>query len=139
MKGISPLIAAVLLIAFTVAVGGIIATWLTSFSKTTTGAAGGQTKTLLGCSGAYIEILSYDHTNGKIVFKNPSTAKIYVVQAINETGGTTDINVALDGGKVGSGTAPKANTKIILSGFCEYNGQNTTIDGSCSKTDNCWQ
>ena len=33
MKGISPLIAAVLLIAFTMAIAGIMATWATSFSQ----------------------------------------------------------------------------------------------------------
>jgi len=33
MKGISPLIAAVLLIAFTMAIAGIMATWATSFSS----------------------------------------------------------------------------------------------------------
>lgn len=33
MKGISPLIAAVLLIAFTMAIGGILASWATSYSS----------------------------------------------------------------------------------------------------------
>ena len=35
MKGISPLIAAVLLIAFTMAIAGIMATWATSFTEET--------------------------------------------------------------------------------------------------------
>src|SRR3989344_7035150 len=33
MKGVSPLIAAVLLIAFTMAIAGILATWATTFSR----------------------------------------------------------------------------------------------------------
>lgn len=36
MKGISPLVATVLLIAFTIAVGGILSVWLGSFTKTQT-------------------------------------------------------------------------------------------------------
>ena len=36
MKGLSPLIAAVMLIAFTVSVGGIISVWLSTFTTTTT-------------------------------------------------------------------------------------------------------
>ena len=37
VKGISPLIAAVLLIAFTMAIAGIMATWATTFSQTKLG------------------------------------------------------------------------------------------------------
>jgi len=39
MKGISPLIAAVLLIAFTMAIAGIMATWATTFSQQRLGSA----------------------------------------------------------------------------------------------------
>ena len=37
MKGVSPLIASIILIGFTVAVGGIIGMWLTTLSRTQTG------------------------------------------------------------------------------------------------------
>ncbi len=50
MKGISPLIATVLLIAFTVAVAGILSTWLTSFTKGSADTVKKESDTQLSCS-----------------------------------------------------------------------------------------
>jgi flagellin-like protein len=50
MKGISPLIASILLIAFTVAVAGVVSLWLTSFSRTTTITVQQQAEIELICS-----------------------------------------------------------------------------------------
>jgi flagellin-like protein len=50
MKGISPLIASVLLIAFTVAVAGLISSWLMSFTKTTSETVTQQSNIQLSCS-----------------------------------------------------------------------------------------
>lgn len=54
MKGISPLIATVLLIAFTVAVGGLISIWITGFAKTQTQAIGSQASTSISCSNGFL-------------------------------------------------------------------------------------
>ena len=56
MKGISPLIAAVLLIAFTVSIATIIIGWFTTFVRTTTGNVTESTEETLGCSVASISI-----------------------------------------------------------------------------------
>lgn len=50
MKGISPLIASVLLIGFTVAVAGLVSVWLTSFTRTTTGTISDQGTEQVVCS-----------------------------------------------------------------------------------------
>jgi flagellin-like protein len=55
-KGISPLIATVLLIAFTVAVAGIISVWLTGFAATTTKTVGSQANLEIICTGAQISL-----------------------------------------------------------------------------------
>jgi len=55
-KGISPLIAGVLLIAFTLAVAAIISGWLTSLTKTTTEKTEKGVSTQVECSKAVIEI-----------------------------------------------------------------------------------
>ena len=55
-KGISPLIATVLLIAFTVAVAGIISVWLTGFASTTTKTVGGQANIEIICTGGQISL-----------------------------------------------------------------------------------
>jgi flagellin-like protein len=55
-KGVSPLIATVLLIAFTIAVGGIISVWLTSFTTTTTQTVGQQSQTQIVCGTGGIQL-----------------------------------------------------------------------------------
>lgn len=50
MKGISAMIATVLLIAFTVAVAGVISSWLMSFTKTSSETVSTQANTQLVCS-----------------------------------------------------------------------------------------
>jgi flagellin-like protein len=56
MKGISPMIATVLLIAFTIAVGGILSIWLTGYTRTTTEAVGGGTEAQIKCAASILSI-----------------------------------------------------------------------------------
>jgi len=79
-KGISPLIAAVLLIAFTMAIAGIMATWATTFSKERleTARIGAE------CIDA-LDISSLSFSNGTI------TAKIRNRGEINLTGLTANV------------------------------------------------
>ncbi|MCJ7450243.1 MAG: hypothetical protein MUP58_00710 [Candidatus Nanohaloarchaeota archaeon QJJ-9] len=60
-KGISPLIAAVLLIAFTMAVAAILTAWVTQFTQDTTGAVGNESERVIQCSYAGLSI--YDAVN----------------------------------------------------------------------------
>lgn len=62
-KGISPMIATVLLIAFTIAVGGLVSVWMTSFTKTTTGEVSTQEETKIYCSYAGISISGLNYCN----------------------------------------------------------------------------
>lgn len=55
-KGISPLIAAVLLIAFTMAVAAILTAWVTTFTQTTTSDIGNRSSTQVSCSFAGLTI-----------------------------------------------------------------------------------
>ncbi len=69
MKGISPLIAAVILIAFTTAIAGIMATWATTFVREQTGAISTDTK----CIGALdISSPAFSGTNVTVTIKNTS-------------------------------------------------------------------
>lgn len=49
LKGISPLVATVLLIAFVVSVGGLVAAWTSSFTKDTTQLVADQSKIQVTC------------------------------------------------------------------------------------------
>lgn len=64
-KGISPLIAAVLLIAFTLAVAALLTAWVTTFTQDTTGAIGDRSTEVIECSYAGLSVysVSYDSAN----------------------------------------------------------------------------
>lgn len=56
MKGISPLIAVVLLIAFTIAVGGILSVFVTTFTSTQTKTVSSTTEAQVKCSTASLDV-----------------------------------------------------------------------------------
>jgi flagellin-like protein len=66
MKGISPLVATVLLIAFTVAVAGVVSMWVTSFTKSTTTIAERQSRERINCTYGSIALsnVNYCSTTG---------------------------------------------------------------------------
>ena len=55
-KGVSPLIAVVLLIVFTVAVSTMIMSWMNTYTKTTTSSASANTDTVITCSQQIVNI-----------------------------------------------------------------------------------
>jgi len=57
-KGISPLIATVLLIAFTLSIAGLLGGWLTSLTKTETETIEAGAKRTINCTGALLDIVS---------------------------------------------------------------------------------
>lgn len=92
MKGISPLIASVLLIAFTLAVATIIGSWLTSVSKTSTQQIGGQLTQQVNCTGNVLDIvdaLCHDNTVVTITLQNMGDAALtspsFYIRAQNQT------------------------------------------------------
>jgi hypothetical protein len=69
-KGISPLIAEVLLIGFTIGVAAIVILWATGFTKTSTKTIGSQAETQMSCTYAGIDFygkVTYNQTS-KIIF-----------------------------------------------------------------------
>ncbi|MEM5868696.1 MAG: archaellin/type IV pilin N-terminal domain-containing protein [Candidatus Aenigmatarchaeota archaeon] len=91
MKGLSPLIASVLLIAFTVSVAMIIMTWFSSFARGTTESIGATGETAVGCSSAGINIehVYISGTNGVIVVRNIGFVPLNVTGMIVNTTGST--------------------------------------------------
>ncbi|MBU5678708.1 MAG: archaellin/type IV pilin N-terminal domain-containing protein [Candidatus Aenigmatarchaeota archaeon] len=90
MKGLSPLIASVLLIAFTVSVAMIIMTWFSSFARGTTENISATGETAVGCSSAGISIehVYISGTNGVIVVRNIGFVPLNVTgMIVNTTGG----------------------------------------------------
>jgi len=55
-KGISTFVAAILLIAFTVSVGGVVSVWFTTFSRTSTETISQEASTQIACSYAGVTL-----------------------------------------------------------------------------------
>lgn len=96
MKGVSPLIAAVLLIAFTVAIATLIMGWFSSFTRSTTTSVTNATTLAVNCADARVSILDvYLQTGGaagaqvaNVIVENTGGSSVGLVslQVINTTG-----------------------------------------------------
>jgi flagellin-like protein len=118
-KGISPLIATVLLIAFTVSVAGMISVWLTSFTKTSTDVVGTQANTQIICSNGQIDLQSvnYCSTNKYLSgdVSNPSTIALGNISLqILYSNGTQEprLYLLLQGSSVSTNTTCCGNLSI---------------------------
>jgi len=152
MKGISPLISAVLLIAFTVAVGGIVSIFMTGFTKTTTGAvsSGGQALITCGSSSPTVDqvrgngtsgVMNYTYTNpGSIALQNmviyttlsnASTISSSPSSATLGAMASASISVTL------SGTGNATPTEVRVVGVCVTSSGNQTVYGSCVTGQSC--
>ena len=95
MKGVSPLIASVLLIAFTVAVATLIMGWMSTYSRTVTSNVSEETATAIDCSKAAINIEhvyvgSASHaSNATVVVKNTGFEDLSIKGLIVDTDGSS--------------------------------------------------
>ncbi|HKZ45315.1 MAG TPA: archaellin/type IV pilin N-terminal domain-containing protein [archaeon] len=134
MKGVSPLIATVLLIASVIAVAGIISVWLTSFARTTTSSidtmAANQTK----CAGAYIKVDSV--SSSLIYYSNPSAQPIGSISFVTSDGRViTPSSQSLSPAGLASTIWYRGtNTSVIAKGLCL---SSIPIEGSCASSDSC--
>jgi len=139
-KGISPLIAAVLLIAFTMAVAAILTAWVTSFTQSTTEDVGNRSEQLVSCSFAGLSI--YDAilsgSDLTVSMANTGTKDLGEVSVVvfHEDGSTNQTSVpGLESGnvddtsiQVGTGTATDISRVRIASTECpEITDETTTI------------
>jgi flagellin-like protein len=136
MKGISPMIATILLIAFTVAVGGIISIWLGGLSTTMTGrteaAATNQTK----CAGAWIKIDNVK--TDRIFYSNPTIQNISSIKLYISDGTIiTPTNTSLTPGDAASYNFIRdTNNSVTARGLCLAS---VPIEGKCSSGESCWE
>src|SRR3989344_7950573 len=94
MKGISPLVASVLLIVIVVTISALLISWITQFTKGAQSTVTNRTDTVLDCNGASISIQEVYVQNGTLgtiraIVKNDGLVNglsIITAQAINRTG-----------------------------------------------------
>jgi len=84
------LIAAVLLIAFTMAVAGILTAWVTSFTQSTTEDVGNESDRLIECSYAGLDITSasFDSNQATVAVANTGTQDVNVSVVVYLNNGT---------------------------------------------------
>ena len=149
MKGISPLIASVMLVAITVAVGVFIAGWSQQFIHTTTKNVGNKTTEAIDCSAANVDIQDVYVTAGtgagsaNVIVKNTGYANNLVIksaQLFNKTGGNFTASglpisgfskgsiVALNFANITVVSCPTDFSQVIVSTNC--GGISDTFDGS---------
>jgi len=129
------MIATVLLIAFTVAVGGILSVWFTSFTRTSTANVENASIDVTKCSGTYIDVTTVTSTGIIITNRGSQTINSINCFAGNGTNITTIATASLTSGASASGTwALGTSTRIDCSGKCLTIG----VTGSCKSGDSCW-
>lgn len=135
MKAISPLIAVVLLIAFTIGVGGLVSIFVTGLTTTSTGITGNQSEALTRCAGAHVNV--YSVTSTSVRYSNPNQVAIANLTIIAGTGevisGTT--------GSLGTGASGATawivgtNTSVFVRALCQAT---IPVEGRCTSVQECW-
>lgn len=116
-KGVSPLIATVLLIAFTLSIAGLLGGWLSSMTKSQTEALSQQSTELINCTQSLIDIVQVSCSNStpseqrmiRIAVTNLGSNNMYDFstfaqinnnQYVNNTGGPNSTNPLSSGESV---------------------------------------
>ena len=152
------MVAVVLLIAFTIGVGGLIFTFSTGLTTTSTGITSNQSEALARCANVRIDV--YRITNTTVAYSNPSSQTItgLVILFGSSSGtytGVTTPDVSLTSGEsnvtyitnstgeailttVATGIQPggaAGNTSVIVRGQCQTL---VLVQGKCTSSDACW-
>ena len=148
MKAISSMIATILLIAFTVAVGGILSVWFTGLATTQTAGIENKTGGVIKCVGGLlveeakvpsspsnISVVNVTYTNSAQYSVNGIYVEIVNDTALVSTAGNTSSltpgAMGMHSVKIGGGTV----SRVRVRGSCE--GQ--AISDDCEPGDACWK
>ena len=142
MKAISTFIAAIMLVAFTVAAGVLLSTWFTTFTTKSTAGVGGQTQAATACSGA-IQIMYV--RNGSIIVKSTrDDVKLTLISVVDSEGNllnsstsvsitTTPVIIYLNNSNY---YASPRWMKVIA--MCSYKNSTTEQIAMCFEGEDCW-
>jgi flagellin-like protein len=141
MKGISPLIATVLLIAFTIAVGGIISIWLTGYTTTTTEIISEESEARIACIGAGISLrdLKFNSTISYLTgnIENTGTVKLGDIDLhiLYQNASVEKIPLCLIGGVAKNCT--KSNITLSQRDIVSFNVSSGSTYNKIRVTSNC--
>ena len=119
-KGISPLLATVILIALTLSVAALLGSWFTSLTRTQTEMIGEQAETQINCSAALLEITdvtcSGSTDNIKVTITNLGNIALYNFSTLVTLNNTYYLNST---GGPNSTNPLNPGEQAILSYFCD--------------------
>lgn len=129
MKGISPFIAVILLIAFTVGVAGIVNVWLTGYTRTTSDIVSNQSTTQINCNYGGISLKNLKYVNGNMTGKieNTGTISLKTIQVQTIFKNQTSVKVALCGTATSPFNCSSANLSLSAREAASFN---VSIGGS---------
>jgi len=129
MKGISPFIAVILLIAFTIAVAGIVSVWLSGYTINTSDIVSNQSIAEINCNYGGVSLKNLRYVGGNITGKieNTGTINLKTIQVQTIFKNQTSLKTAL----CGTASAPFncSSTNLSLSPR-EAAAFNVSIGGS---------
>lgn len=120
MKGISPLIAAVLLIAVTMTLAGVLAYWASTFVQAGLESSSNQTiATQCNFGNFVIDACSYDSAGQRVTFilDNVGTVDLYNITVFVIYPDNNVTAAPASGGTIGSGTLKSFSAAGIAPGF----------------------
>jgi flagellin-like protein len=135
MKGLSPIVATIILVAFAVSIGGLVALWLTNFATSTTEYTSQQGDKLTACAGTR---LKFDIVGASsIVYSNPTVKLVTNVTVYDMNGRNLTFNApSMAPGQVANVSWARAgNTSVFMRGVCEGT---IVVEGNCKTGQVCW-
>ncbi len=131
-RGISPLIATVLLIGFTVAIAAIVIFWSRNFVKEKAEKEGALSEKKLKCENVEIDIKSIDKLNKNIVIENKGNEDIdgFILRVVSGGVGSDKITLKLEALKTATITYSfdlETNSKIDLIPALKPEGTNAPL------------
>lgn len=136
MKGLSPVVSTIILIAFAVAVGGLVAIWLTGFATSTTEFTSQRGEELTACANARLKVDLVTATN--IIYSNPSSKTVTNITAYDGSGRNLTFNASnlVPAQATNLTWARGTNTSVLLKGICEGT---VAVEGECKSGQSCWE
>ena len=137
MKAISPMIAIILLIAFTVAIGGILSVWFPGLIRVLTGPVEIAGEKVAQCAGVWVRV--EEVKSDRVIASNPSALNITKIKL---TFDGTEFEPAgelsyLDPGDVDTYAYSRVGNKtVVVRGLCL---EEVPVEGRCSEGDICWE
>ena len=136
MKGVSPLVATVLLIVIVVSLGGVIFSWMSGFTTQSTNRMQNRTAEVVDCTGAATKIEAVYLRNGtnasvRAVVQNTGTAK----NIIQDARATTADGRMFDASNIPVSIKPGEVTTLVFDGLGTQNCSSfskVSIDTACT-------